>query len=349
MYRRFWSFASRNLVILFFAMAIPFEQANRGMGQTVQKPLEMNSFSAELVSLMSNGKPRPAIASSGKDEKAVAILPSKVFWSSPGNYRIDDSNIFHQSTLVVLAYGKGISIDHGQKIYCELSQKQVMENQSDFFAIALKHFAQFDGSNRKADAQEEIDGIKCFRFDVKTKEDRKSKWDYRIWVHSESKRPVRMDWKPDDETGDFSRLNKVEWNVKTENLFEITPPKGYRAKIWNVYDWAADQIAHSLTAYVQLFDEYPKVDRIDNQLIAAFEKKIKECKFVPSEHIPGFMLLQLILTDPTTKYRGKIVQPKDKDKLLLSWTQPDGKIRAIFVGSTKSVILSDGELKELDK
>jgi hypothetical protein len=99
--------------------------------------------------------------------------------------------------------------------------------------------ASYSGGDQKPAGTDEIGAVKASRFDLEISdpEAKDVVWRYRVWIHPETKQPVRIDFAlqagQDPTAKDVVglRLEKFEWDVKTEGLFDTTPPAGYKSAV----------------------------------------------------------------------------------------------------------------------
>ncbi|QVL32077.1 hypothetical protein KIH39_25110 [Telmatocola sphagniphila] len=357
--RRTWYSVSTAFVLLIgLTLLSVLSRPGIVLGQVAQKMEEIKSFSALIEILKENEETRNTPKGVEGDSQEMNDTIGKIIWSASGDFR---EETYPKPLLVgiMTAKGKGLSIDHRSKIVEEIPAKDV-ESSRKLANSFFHNLMEFKDSERKPIAIDEVEGLKCPRFDLFQKDFKthNPQWDYRIWVHPETKRPIRVDFKADpaDPFGTDQRtirMTNFSWNVATDSTFDTTIPNGYRLKeADNSYDWVAEQIIGSLKAYAELYGTYPKVSRFDNQLLADFETKLRNAKNGEAINLlPGFMLLQNTVTsspDYRASYRGQIVGPKDKEKILLHWIQPDGKVRVIF-GDLKSKLTTADESKALEK
>ncbi|MDY3557243.1 hypothetical protein R5W24_006431 [Gemmata sp. JC717] len=187
---------------------------------------EAKSFSCDYV-LLHDGKPA-AVA------KTMTV---KLTWAAPGSLRNEIFAGGKSQAVAILPHGKeGVAIDHRDKTCDSLDGK----GSQDATLLKLVHgLATYSGGDKKAAGTDEIDGVKASRFELEipNAEAKDAPWQYRIWVHPETKRPVRLEFAlqagkdPTAKGVAGVRLEKFEWDVKTDGLFDTKPPAGYKSAV----------------------------------------------------------------------------------------------------------------------
>jgi hypothetical protein len=188
---------------------------------------DAKSFSCELI-LLKDGKPDDA----GKG------MTLKLIWAAPGSLR---SDVFAdgkpQGTAIVPNGKAGVVLDHRTKTFLPTDEKP---GRQEAALLKLIHgLASYSGGDQKPAGIDEVGGVKASRFDleISDSEANDAVWRCRVWIHPETKRPMQVDFAlpagQDPTAKDVVgvRLEKFEWDVKVEGLFDTTPPAGYKSAV----------------------------------------------------------------------------------------------------------------------
>ena len=188
---------------------------------------EAKAFSCEYIPLHG-----------GKPDEAAKNVTIKLTWAAPGSLRNEVSAGGKSQAAAILPHGKaGVAIDHRDKTFLPMDEKPGPQEAA---LLKLVHgLAAYSGGDQKPAGTDEIGGIKAPRFDLEIKdaEAKDATWQYRVWVHPETKRPVRVEFAlqagqdPTAKGVAGVRLEKFEWDVKTEGLFDTKPPAGYKSAV----------------------------------------------------------------------------------------------------------------------
>ncbi len=189
---------------------------------------EAKSFSCEMVPLQ-GGKP----VDGGKKKMSV-----KLTWAAPGSLRNEMSAGEKPQATIILPQGKaGVVLDHRDKTFLPTDGKP---GHQEAALLKLIHgLASYSGGDQKPAGTDEVGGVKAARYELEIgdSEAKDATWRYRVWVHPETKRPVRVELAlqagQDPTAKDVAgvRLEKFEWDVKAEGLFDTKPPTGYKSAV----------------------------------------------------------------------------------------------------------------------
>ncbi|MDY3558910.1 hypothetical protein R5W23_006086 [Gemmata sp. JC673] len=187
---------------------------------------EAKSFSCDWVPLHK-----------GKPFEVANKMTFRLTWAAPGSVRSEIFADGKPQSVAIAPHGKeGFIVDHSNKTVTSIDDPDAEE------ATILKlidGLATYSGGDKKAAGTDEIDGVKAARFELEipNAEAKDAPWRYRIWVHPETKRPVRLEFAlqalhdPTAKGVAGVRLEKFEWDVKTDGLFDTKPPAGYKSAV----------------------------------------------------------------------------------------------------------------------
>jgi hypothetical protein len=226
--RRTWITSAAASAAVFIAVLLGWGGAPAVALADGLKPFkEAKSFSCEMI-LLKDGKPTDA----GKK------LTLKLTWAAPGSLRSDVIAGDKPQATVIVPEGKaGVVLDHREKTFLPTDGKY---GHQEAALLKLVHgLASYSGGDQKPAGTDEVGGVKAPRFDLKISdpEAKDAVWQYRLWVHPETKRPVRVEFAlqagQDPTAKDVVgvRLEKFEWDVKAEGLFDTKPPVGYKSAV----------------------------------------------------------------------------------------------------------------------
>lgn len=349
MNRRNWviSASTAAIIVAGFIVWNLFSPPSAALADALQKLKEAKSFSCEMSSYKVDGKtydfPRD--------------LTYKLTWASPGSLRSDiivKEKI--QTSFIIPHDAAGLVIDNKDKTY-QMIEKSQMGEQEKLIANMFKTLAAYPAGDEKPSGMDEIDGVKAPRFDLlmNQRKPKDGEWDFRVWVHPETKRPLRVDFnvipkEAKSDTRKVYRMEKFVWDVNTEKLFDTTAPEGFvnatKTKD-EMIEMSTKQIVAFLKDCKEKLGTYPKTRHIDAVKIAEeFDKLGKEKPKLAT--IQGLVFINVLQTlNKETKYNGETVGPDDKTKVLFRWKLEDGKFRVIF-GDLQAETVSAEKLKTLE-
>ncbi|QJW94759.1 anti-sigma factor family protein [Frigoriglobus tundricola] len=225
--RRTWVTSAAASAAVFVAVLLGWGGAPAVALADGLKPFkEAKSFSCEMI-VLRGGKP----ADAGKK------MTLKLTWAAPGSLRSDmfaDDKL--QATVIAPEGKAGIVLDHRDKTF--LPDGKPGRQEAAFLKL-VNGLAAHAGGDQKPAGTDEVGGAKAPRFDLEIRdpEAKNAVWRYRLWVHPETKRPVRVEFAlqagQDPTANDVVgvRLEKFEWDVKAEGLFDTKPPAGYKSAV----------------------------------------------------------------------------------------------------------------------
>jgi len=219
-----------------------------------------------------------------------------------------------------------------------------------------------------------VDGIEVEGFQ-RTERVKGDPVDWKIWVDVKTRLPVR--WEEDNMGGEMRTrivMHDFQWDVLVNAAeFEPVIPDDYTrlAGIPVKMPAATEENAiKGLKLYADLSGNYPvKPNWSDNHEWSAFEKSDtpaakrfqEETKGLTKDekadrladtlmpmHGLGRFCIRLIREGKDSAYYGKIVTPKDADKVLLRWKVSDSEYRVIF-GDLHAETVTAEKLAELEK
>jgi hypothetical protein len=188
---------------------------------------EAKSFSCEMI-LLKDGKP----------DDAVKGMTLKLIWAAPGSLRGESFADGKPLATAIFPKGKaGVVLDHRAKTFLPTDGKP--GRQEAAFLKMIHGLASYSSGDQKPAGTDEVGAVKVPRFDLEISDSEKKDavWKYRVWIHPETKRPVRVEFAlqaGQDPTGKDVvgiRLEKFEWDVKTEGLFDTAPPPEYKSAV----------------------------------------------------------------------------------------------------------------------
>jgi hypothetical protein len=311
---------------------------------------EAKSFRCKLVPLL-GGEPV-----AGADKLALRLV-----WAAPGSLPTEMLADGSPAVTTVVPHGEdGVSIDHRAKTYIRLDAEAKAKSRQEAAILQLiGGLGKFAPGDDKPAGTDEIDGVAAPRFDVKTPDpdDATMLWHARVWLHPRAGRPIRVEFAflPGQEVAAAKavggRLERFEWDVRTDGLFETTPPAGFRAKDIDptaAPDLMTPQVVAGLKAYREAVGGYPKREPFDPVAASAELGKALAGKKLDAEALKGIVLIGVLQTPAAdARYHGKTVGSEDAGKILFRWKLPDGRYRAIY-GDLKADTVTAERLKELE-
>ena len=226
MNRRNWIATATALAIVATAFfAWDWRNPTIALADAIKTVKEAKSFSAYIE------RPVPIAKD---DQKAKA----KITWAAPGSLRSD--SIEEGKTLASAIVHKdkpGIAIDHKDKTFLPIDERKIGKQEAVILRV-INDLSAYKVGDEKPAATEKIDGVKALRFDLvlNGREAKPGEWDHRVWVNPKTKRPIRVDFNilagmklPAGVEPIIYRLDKIEWDVPIDKLFDTTPPVGYKA------------------------------------------------------------------------------------------------------------------------
>jgi outer membrane lipoprotein-sorting protein len=188
---------------------------------------EAKSFSCEMVPLQ-GGESGP-----GTDKFTLRLT-----WAAPGSIRMEIRSDGKPHETVIVPDGKpGVVLQHRDKTYFPTAKKP--GRQEAALLKLISGLAAYSSGDQKPVGTNEIGEVKAPRFEL-TVADPDAKdvsWFANVWVDPETKRPLRVEFAlqagqdPRGKGIAALRLEKFEWNVKTDGLFDATPPAGYKSAL----------------------------------------------------------------------------------------------------------------------
>lgn len=348
MNRRNWVISASTAAIIVAGLVVwnLFSPPSVALADALQKLKEAKSFSCDMTFKVD-----------GKTYGFPNDLTFKLTWASPGSFRSDILvKEKFQSSFIMPDNAAGLVIDHKDKKY-QIIEKAQMGEQEKLIANMFKTLATYSAADEKPSGTDEIDGLKAPRFDLlmNQRKPKEGEWDFRVWVHPETKRPLRVDFNiiPKEANSDVRqvyRLEKFVWDVKTDNLFETVPPKGYgNATVTTdeAIEMSTKKIVAFLEDYKAKFGAYPKTKSIDPAKIGAELDKLGKDK-AKLATIEGLVLMGVLQTlSKDSVYKGETVGPNDKTKVLFRWKLENGTYRVIF-GDLRAETVTAEKLKGLE-
>jgi len=226
--RRTWITSAVASTAVFIAVFLAWGGAQAVALADGLKPFkDARSFSCEMI-LLKDGKPIDA----GKK------TTFKLIWAAPGSLRSEVlADGKPQATFILPKGEAGVVLDHREKTFLPNDGKA---GRQEAALLKLVHgLAAHSGGDQKPAGTDEVGAVKAPRFDLEIgdPEAKGAVWRYRLWVHPETKRPVRVEFAlqagQDPTAKDVVgvRLEKFEWDVKAEGLFDTQPPEGYKSAV----------------------------------------------------------------------------------------------------------------------
>jgi hypothetical protein len=188
---------------------------------------EAKSFSCDMVPL------RGGEAAPGTDKVNLRLT-----WAVPGSIRNEILTDGKPQETVIAPKGKpGVVLNHRDKTYLPTGAKP--RRQEAALIKLIDGLAAYSGGDEKPAGSDEIGKVKAPRFDLNVADpaDKEVTWRARVWVHPETRRPLRVEFAlgagqdPAGKGVSAVRLEKFEWDVKTDGLFDATPPAGYKSAV----------------------------------------------------------------------------------------------------------------------
>lgn len=350
MNRRNWAVAAvAATVTLVVCLGWPGGAAS-ALAEALRPFAEAKSFSCDMVNLK-DGKPWDGSLPADKRGQ----LKTRLSWAAPGSLRLDMRAGGKLMSQVILPHGKpGVLLAHAEKEYSEIDRAAGKEEAVVQLINALAAYAPGD---KKPAGSDDVEGVKAPRFDLVVADPEKRDWHYRIWVHPVTKRALRVEFallpgtKLDAKDVQAARLERFEWDVKTEGLFDPKPPAGYKlvaTKPAERTEAMTKLIVQGLKAYREVAGAYPKIEPFNAPKVAEELGKLAKKK-VDVEALQGIVLIGVLQSaSKEAVYLGKTVGAEDKDKVLFRWKLEDGKYRVVF-GDLRAETVSGDKLKELEK
>jgi hypothetical protein len=315
------------------------------LADALQKFKEAKSFSCKM---------------SGKD--FPEDLTIKLTWASPGSIRIDMLvKEKTQTSSIMPEAGNGLVINHRDKTYT-ITERSQIGGQEQRILDMFKALVAYSGKDVKPSGTDEIDGVKAPRFDLlmNQQKPKEGEWELRVWVHPETKRTLRVDFKiiplgAKWESPPVYRLEKFEWDIDTAKLFDANPPRDYEKQKKQVItkdeaiETATTNIVTFLKDYKAKVGTYPKTKQIDPAKIGAELDKLGKEKKPSVTTIQGLVLMGVLQAQSKDAvYNGEMVGPDDKTKVLFRWEIDDGNYRVIF-GDLRAETVTEEKLKKLEE
>ena len=202
--------------------------------------------------------------------------------------------------------------------------------------------------------------------------------DNKMWVDVKTRLPVRYDFRVThiDKMGNKTEIEQIvyhnfQWDVPVDaSEFKPVIPDGYAGTVIKYPAHITEETAiQGLKLLVELLGKYPETPNFDETVLRLVEKsdtpaalRLKEeTKGLTEDQIVNkladflmpvrglarfYVLLVQDKKDPA--YYGKIVTPKDADKVLMRWKVSDNESRVIF-GDLHAETVSPEKLAELEK
>ena len=205
--------------------------------------------------------------------------------------------------------------------------------------------------------------------------------DVKIWVDVNAHLPVRYESLKSgiDEMGNRMShrwiMQDFHWNVPVDSSeFELpVVPDGYIVQVEKPLGPVNEETAiQALRKCVDLLGKYPsslsvalprglqlELDRSSKTSAMQLKEELKTLTeqekvnrlmdvSMPMRLLFEFYIMQLVENDKDPAYYGKIVTPKDTDKVLLRWKLSDKEYRVIY-GNLHTETITPEKLKELEK
>jgi outer membrane lipoprotein-sorting protein len=186
---------------------------------------EAKSFSCEMVPLQGG---EPAL---GTDKMTL-----RVTWAAPGSLRMEILTDGKPQETIIVPDGKpGVILHHQAKTYFPTAGKP--SRQEAALLKLINGLAAYSSGDQKPVGTDEIGKVKAPRFEltVADPDAKEVTWRAKMWVDPDTKRPLRVEFAlhagqdPGEKGVSALRLEKFEWNVKSDGLFDATPPGGYKS------------------------------------------------------------------------------------------------------------------------
>jgi outer membrane lipoprotein-sorting protein len=347
-------------------------------GGIIAKPVSAMEKMAEEIRKAKSYKHTGFSTSGGEGTRRSSMTE---YWLAPDLKRLEASQDGAwegpgpQATNIVPGRNKPwISINHQTKTFHRCQPQ--FEDRSP--VLKLENLGKFFGNADRELGTKEISGKKARGFEIDTM---KIDPDYpfpatmEIWLDTKTNLPVRVryDTKNEGHSETTYEIGDIQWNVELDPvLFDPTPPEGYKDDTPKTpaSEKQIRQITEALRIYAELRDRhYPqtKVGIIEfTKLRSAYpmvttktehgkatarndsDRKTEIVSEKVSKTFAGFTLLQEIHNfNPDAAYYGKMVGPKDKDKVLLRWKLDDERYEVIF-GDLRAEIVTAERLRALE-
>lgn len=349
--RRNWVLtAAAAVLVAVVVLGWPGDSSAVVLAEALRPFKEAKSLSCDMV-VLKGGKPWDESLPADKRGK----LKTRLTWAAPGSLRLETTGDGQPTIQLILPHGKpGIIIDPAGKEYSPIDRKP--DGKDEVVLRLINTLAEYTPGEKKPAATDEIDGVKAPRFDLRIAGADRQEWHYRIWAHPTTKRVLRVEFAlmpGKDLTAEgvsVARLERFEWDVQTEGVFDTTPPAGYKRKVATpaeTRDMTTQKVVSALRAYRDAAGGYPKTERFDAQKAAAEMEKLTKKK-LDVETLQGFVLVGVLQSlSREAVYHGKTVGPDDKDKVLFRWKLDDGQYQVVF-GDLKTMTVSGEKLKKLE-
>jgi outer membrane lipoprotein-sorting protein len=275
----------------------------------------------------------------------------KIFWLSPGSYRMEfaAANLGgrREVTEIFPAGKPGIELYREAKSFVRNPARQGLVSP----LMLLEKLAGFTGQADRELGAKKINGKSARGFQIEAHKIDPDAYSgpVEIWIDTDSELPVsiRYEMKTADVLA-IMRMEDFQWNIDLDaKLFEPTPPEGY-AEITREPAPLNNQVREITTA-LKTFAEfsgghYPRVKMVYGDVTRDELVRMAGVQWPPKPaqlrdekvgkiygSMMGFAHINSILRDnPDAAYYGKTVGPNDKDKVLLRWKLDDGKYQVVF-------------------
>lgn len=225
--RRTWVSSAAVAAITTLAVLLGGSGRAGALAETLQPFKEAKSFSCEMAPLQ-DGKPAP-----GADRVTVRMT-----WAAPGSLRVDVLSGGKAEQTTIAPHGKtGVVLNHRDKTYRPTGGQP--GHQEATLLKLIDGLAAYSGGDQKSVGTDMIGLVRAPRFDLKipAPEAKDVFWRAHIWAHPETKRPLRVEFAtqagkaPSEKGVSGVRLEKFDWDVKADGLFDTTPPAGYKSAV----------------------------------------------------------------------------------------------------------------------
>jgi hypothetical protein len=274
--------------------------------------------------------------------------------------RPEEDGVTKKFTHIYPAGKPGIQLNHQTKTYRRFSP----EKRDALFIDEVQSLGNFTGRADRELGIKEINGKKArgFQFDDATKliHDGPPDEIVDIWIDVESNLPIRV--QGEGKKKDYFLSLDMQWNLDLEaNLFDTTPPEGYADVTPKppALEEQVRQITEALRIYAEASGGfYPRQDIHGVGTTENLCKMLGLVKFPAGEMEGnagkaekariGFNQVSRLEHDNSgLAYSGKIVGPKDKDKVLLRWKLDNSRYEVIF-GDLRAETVTTEKLHSLE-